>query len=128
MVTLTIINTLIIIYLLLKGNKSYYATLKKDYSDKVLLGYTFTLWRRTTYGANAIFVKEISFVNREWVKLAQEVKSMKNDKYNQVQRLHAKFSWLRTHQQVAEFVKNYREVNPDVVDKLVRDFKPKEKK
>jgi hypothetical protein len=125
MVTLTIINSLVLIYLLIKGNKSYYMTLKKDYSDKIFLGYTFTLWRRTSYGAKGIFVQQFSFVNREFVKLRQEVNRMKNDKYNQVQTLHAKFSWLRTHQQVAEFVKNYREVNPDVVDQLVTDFKPK---
>lgn len=126
MVLLTIINSLVLIYLLIKGNKSYYVTLKKDYSNKVFLGYTFTIWRRTTYGANSVFIQQISFVNRQWVKLAQEVQSMKNDKYNQIQRLHAKFSWLKTYEEVSEFVKNYREVNPKVVDQLVTDFKPKQ--
>jgi hypothetical protein len=125
MVTLTIINSLVLIYLLIKGNKSYYTTLKKDYSDKVFLGYTFTIWRRTTYGASGVFVQQISFRNRRKVQLAQDVDRIKKDKVNQRYTLGAIFSWLKTHEQVAEYVKNYREINPEFVDDLVVNFKLK---
>jgi hypothetical protein len=125
MVTLTIINSLVLIYLLIKGNKSYYSTLKKDYSNKVFLGYTFTIWRRTSYGASSVFIQEFSFRNRRKVKLAQDVNRIKNDKVNQRYTLGAIFSWLKTHEQVAEYVRDYREINPEFVDNLVANFKPK---
>lgn len=126
MVTLTIINSLVLIYLLVKGNKSYYTTLKKDYSDKVFLGYTFTIWRRTSYNsASSVFIQQISFKNRRKVKLAQEVDRIKKDKVNQRYTLGAIFSWLKTHEQVAEYVRDYREINPEFVDELVANFKPK---
>lgn len=102
-------------------------TLKKDFSDKkILLGWTFTIWKRTHYGATGIFIQQFSIKNRAKVRIAEEVERLIKDTTNQRYNLNAMFSWCKTWDAVNEFKKNYRVVNPTQVDALVAKFVPKE--
>lgn len=44
---------------------------------------------------------------------------------NRLQSLTAKFSWLKTREQVMQFEKDYLVVDREIVERLVRDFTPK---
>lgn len=124
---LTLLNSIGLIYIYSKSANGFYITFRKENTIFVntLLGYTLTLWRRKPYGASGIYSLYFPVKNRAKTELKEEVDRLKKDKYNQEYTLRAKYSWLRTHGQVTEFVRKYREVNPDVVDELVANFKPR---
>ncbi len=123
---LTIINSIILTYLLLKGNKSYYTTFKgeKTFHKKTLLGYSFIIWKRTSaYGSSSVFNLFIPIRNRRKTELFEEVQWLIADATNRRYTLNAKFSWLKTWEQVREFERDYSIVDRKQVEELVREFK-----
>jgi hypothetical protein len=126
MIYLTILNTLVIFYLLLVRNNKYYFELRKDttFSVNTLVGYQITLWKKKSFGANGVWGFYIPIRNKKKVELKEEVDKLINkySKQNQQQSLNAIFSWLKTWEEVKQFKKDYYIVNPKLVDDLVTDY------
>jgi len=128
MIALTILNSIIIIYLLIKGNNKLHITFKKEKTtwEKTLLGYSLTLWKKQEYGASSIYTIYIPVKNRRKVELSEEVSRLISDSTNRNYTLNAKFSWLKTWEQVRQFEKDYSVVDRKIVERLVANFVPKQ--
>ena len=128
MIVLTILNSIILIYLLIKGNNKLYITFKKEKTtwEKTLLGYSLTLWKKQGYGASGIYTIYVPVKNRRKVELSEEVSRLISDSTNRNYTLNAKFSWLKTWEQVRRFEKDYSVVDRKIVERLVANFVPKQ--
>ena len=123
---LTIINTIVLIYLLVKGSK-FSIDIRRDetFSKNTLVGYRIMLWKNTDYGSTGIYGIYIPIRNKRKIEIQEEVQRLINDTTNQRYNLNAKFSWLKTMDEVLEFERNYSVVNKEFVDELVEGFKRK---
>ncbi len=123
---LTILNTIALIYLLVKHIKLYVTFNKKEtYENKTLLGYEITLWRKTSeYSASSILTLRIPLKNAKKVELEEEVQRLISgtSSHNRLQTLSAKFSWLKTIEQVRQFEKDYSVVDRKIVENLVSNY------
>jgi hypothetical protein len=125
---LNIINTLAIIYLIFAKKSNYYLDIRKEttYYDNTLLGYRLSLWKKIGRGFNTsknlIYIK---IRNRKKTETREEVSRMiKNySQQNKLQSLSAKFSWLKTLDEVNQFQKDYSIVDKKIVSDLVANFK-----
>lgn len=129
MITLTILNTLLIIYLILQHKLKYYIGIskKETFWKNTLLGYQITLWKELSeYSANAVCSIYIPIKNRHKTKLREEIERLMDlENPTKINSLTAKFSWLKTWDDVRQFEKDYSIVDPDYVKKLVSNFTPK---
>ena len=128
MIVLTILNSIILIYLLIKGNNKLHITFKKEKTtwEKTLLGYSLTLWKKQGYGVSSIYTIYVPVKNRRKVELSEEVSRLISDSTNRNYTLNAKFSWLKTWEQVRQFEKDYSVVDRKIVERLVANFVPKQ--
>lgn len=130
MTALTILNSIVLIYLLLKVNTKLYIEFKKEktFRNNTLLGYSFTLWRKLNFGATGVYKIHIPVRNRRKTELREEVNRMiaKYDNQSKRQALSAMFSWLKTWEEVRQFEKDYSVVDRKIVESLVHGFVPKE--
>lgn len=128
MIYLTIVNTVLLVYLLVKSfHGSYYISTTKyeTFHLKILYGISFTLMRRTNYGANSIngfhFYIPLKNMHKSGVK-DDLFDLMRSNNSNRDYTLRAKFSWLKTEKEVLQFKSDYSIVNPSLVNSLVDDF------
>lgn len=65
--------------------------------------------------------------NQQKTELKEEISRMMspNGQQGNLQQLTAKFSWLRTWEEVRQFERDYSVVNKEIVDRLVSNFTPK---
>lgn len=126
----TVLNTLGIIYLILKNLKLYVNIKKHETAfNHTLLGYHITLWKRTGhFDSSSIYSLYIPLKNAKKVELQEEILRMINySDQNRLQTLSAKFSWLKTLKAVEQFEKDYLVVDRKIVERLVSEFKQKQK-
>lgn len=89
-----------------------------------------TFWNKTVTGYS-IFIGKFRFRipvrNRHKVELREEIERMIAcySEQNKLQTLSAKFSWLKTWDQVRQFEKDYSVVDRKIVERLVANFSPK---
>lgn len=129
---LTILNTLLIIYLILSKNTKIYFSFGKNKTifENTLIGYEIILWKRlSNYSSTGILVLRIPIKNKRKTELKEEIERLlKGNKQNIIQTLHAKFSWLKTWEEVDQFKKDYLIVDKELVEKLILNFKEKNEK
>ena len=119
MVTLTILNTLAILFILFNQN-----IIKIDiHRDE-------TFWNKTLIGYDVWFMGKyfrIPVRNKRKTELSEEVLQLikTNNPRHITQTLTAIFSWLKTWEEVRQFEKDYSIVDKDTVDRLVNSFVPK---
>lgn len=120
---LTILNTLAILVIFFKlkiieihtyGNKTFW--------NKTLTGYDVWL---IFFGKKFYF--KIPIKNHRKAELSEEVQRMiaTYSQQDKLQTLSAKFSWLKTWEDVRQFEKDYSVVDRKIVERLVSEFKPK---
>jgi hypothetical protein len=132
MIFLTILNTIAIAFLFYKKG-SYYIEFYKDKTDgKILVAYEITLWKRISeYSANSVYTLIIPIRNKDKIVKQEEIKKLKtlltDDKQKVIRLLSARFSWLKTWEEVRQFEKDYSVVDIKVVANLVANFVPKDK-
>lgn len=114
----TILNSICILIIFVKL-KVIDVTAKTDktFFNKTLMGYDIWINR---------FHIRIPIKNKRKTELREEVLRMISlSEQNRLQSLTAKFSWLKTREQVMQFEKDYLVVDREIVERLVRDFTPK---
>ena len=120
MIILTILNTIAILVIFFKL-EIIKVTIRKDETtwNKTLLGYD--VWVQKFYF-------RIPIRNKRKTELCEEVNRMiaKYDNQSKLQTLSAKFSWLKTWEQVRQFEKDYSVVDRKIVERLVTNFVPKQ--
>lgn len=132
MIYLTIINTIAICFILFKlyANISFSIDKITSFQNDTLLGYRFHINknRNFEYYTHSIFSFYIPIRNKKKTELAEEVQRMISQYSEQGKRqtLTAKFSWLKTWEQVRQFEKDYSVVDRKIVENLVTNFKPKQ--
>lgn len=130
LIILTIINTIAILYLLYKKTR-YYVEIEKRTSSykKTFLGYALCIWKAhypEASSARCVFRFKILFKNAKKVELKEEIEGMMQESnQNKLQRLTAKFSWLKTWEEVWQFEEDYGVVDRKIVEKLITNFTPK---
>ena len=125
---ITAINTLCVIYLILSKNSKLYFELRKEESflENTLLGYRLTLYKKLSeYSANGIYSIYFKIKDKNKVETREEVLRMiaKYSDQQKRQTLSAKFSWLKTNEEVKQFEKDYSVVDRKLVADLVSGFK-----
>lgn len=130
MITLTILNTLLIIYLILQHKLKYYIGIskKETFWKNTLLGYQITLWKKTSEwrATNPVYSIYIPIRNKHKIELREDIERLMDlENPTKIHYLSSMFSWLKTWDDVKQFEKDYSIVDPDYVKKLVSDFKPK---
>lgn len=120
MILLTILNTIAILVIFFKL-KIITVTIRKDetFWNKILIGYD--VWIQKVYF-------RIPIRNKRKTELAEEVNRMiaLDSQQNKRQTLSAKFSWLKTWDEVRQFEKDYSVVDRKIVERLVTNFVPKQ--
>jgi hypothetical protein len=120
MILLTILNTIAILVIFFKLG-IIKATIRRDetFWNKTLMGYD--VWVQKVYF-------RIPIRNKRKTELSEEVHIMiaKYDNQSKFQTLSAKFSWLKTWEQVRQFEKDYSVVDRKIVERLVAGFVPKQ--
>jgi len=123
MLTLTILNTLLILIILFTQNRFYLRFYKKR------LIFTNTLIGFEIYLSNkfkTLFYLYIPIRNGEKLELKEEIdRMMKYSDQVKLQKLTAIFSWIKTLDDVKKFEKKYSIVDKDIVNNLVSNFKDK---
>jgi hypothetical protein len=120
MIFLTILNTIAILVIFFKL-EIIKVTIRKDE----------TTWNKTLLGYD-VWVQKIHFRipirNKRKTVLSEEVNKMiaKYDNQSKLQTLSAKFSWLKTWEEVRQFEKDYSVVDRKIVANLVTNFVPKQ--
>lgn len=113
---LTLLNT-VLIFLILFKTKLIKVTVHryKTFWNKTLLGYNIRV-------QNVTF--RIPIRNKEKTELREEVERMiaEYDYQSKLQALSAKFSWLKTYDEVKKFERDYTVVDEKIVRNLVRNF------
>jgi hypothetical protein len=129
MIYLTILNTLAIIYLITAKKSKYYLRFKKETTtyENTLLGFRLSLWQKVDeYSAS--YKKSIYFKirDRKKTEMQEEARRMiaQYSQQKKLQSLSAKFSWLKTWDEVKEFQKYYTCVDQKIVENLVSKFVP----
>jgi|GEM_PF-5256372 len=125
---ITAINTLCVIYLILSKNSKLYFEFRKEKSflENTLLGYRLTLWKRLSeYTASGLYSIYFKIRDKNKVDTREEVCRMIASYSPQQKRqtLLAKFSWLKTIEEVKQFEKDYSAVDSKLVSELVSGFK-----
>jgi hypothetical protein len=125
---ITIINSIAII-LVLFHSKGYYVNIRKDvtFFNRTLMAYKITLWRRlSAFSSTGVYTITIPVANRKKIELQEEVqRMMQYSEVNKRQSLRAKFSHLKTWDEVRKFEKDYSVVGRKIVENLVSNFQPK---
>lgn len=120
MILLTILNTVAILIIFFKL-EIIKVTIYRDetFWNKTLMGYD--VWIQKFYF-------RIPIRNKRKTKLKEEVQRMITEYDNQgrLQSLSAKFSWLKTWEQVRQFEKDYSIVDKEIVERLIANFVPKQ--
>lgn len=128
MIYLTIFNTIAIAFLFYKKGK-YYINLRKDttFINNTVVGYHITLWKKTSeYSASSVYTLVIPIKNKKKVEKQEDIERMTKYSYQKKQQtLSAKFSWLKTWDEVEEFKKDYTIVDKNIVESLVANFSVK---
>jgi len=128
MIFLTIFNTVAIIYIFYKTSK-YRIEFRKHKTSigKTLVGYGIVLWKKFPQYEESSYSFVIPIRNKKKVEKKEEIQRMitKYDDQQRIQTLNAKFSWLKTWEEVNQFKKDYVVVDALMVEKLVRNFTPK---
>ncbi len=127
-IILTAINTLCIIYLILSKNSKITIEFRKEksFSNRTLLGYEVMLWRKNSdYSSSGSRLIYIKIRDKKKVETQEEVLRMigKYSDQQKRQTLSAKFSWLKTIEEVKQFEKDYSVVDRKLVADLVSGFK-----
>lgn len=130
MIYLTILNTLVIVYLIIPKKSKYYLEFKKETTtwEKTLLGYRLRLCEITSeYSSSSKHSIYLKIRDRKKTEMEEDARRMiaKYSEQNKLQSLTAKFSWLKTWDEVKEFQKYYTCVDQKLVEKLVANFVPK---
>jgi hypothetical protein len=130
MIYLTILNTLAIVYLITAKKSKYYFRFKIETTDynNTLLGYRLSLWEKTSeHSASSKHSIYLKVRNKKRTEMQEDAQRMiaKYSQQNKLQSLSAKFSWLKTWDEVKEFQKYYTCVDQNIVDNLVAKFVPK---
>ena len=130
MIYLTILNTLAIAYLIALKKSKYYLQFKIETTDynNTLLGYRLSLWEKTSeYSSSSKHSIYLKIRDRKKTEMEEDARSMmaKFSQQNKLQSLTAKFSWLKTWDEVREFQKYYTCVDQKIVENLVAKFVPK---
>lgn len=125
---ITAINTLCVVYLILSKNSKLYFELRKEESflENTLLGYRLTLYKKLSeYSASGIYSIYFKIRDKKKVETHEEVLRMiaKYSDQQKRQTLTAKFSWLKTIEEVKQFEKDYSAVDRKLVADLVSGFK-----
>lgn len=125
---ITAINTLCVIYLILSKKSNLYFELRKEESflENTLLGYRLTLYKKLSeYSASGIYSIYFKIRDKKKVETQEEVIRMiaKYSDQQKRQTLSAKFSWLKTTEEVKQFEKDYSVVDRKLVADLVSGFK-----
>lgn len=128
MIYLTILNTIAIAYLFYKNGK-FYIDFKKDttFIKNTLVAYHITLRKKTSdFSANGVYTLVIPIKNKKKVEKQEEINRMIDtySQQNNLQFLSAKFSWLKTWEEVKQFEKDYSVVDRKIVERLVAGFVP----
>jgi len=130
MITLTIINSIAILYLILTKHSRLSVTISKDetFSNRTLVGYHITLWKSTSeYSSSGIINIYIPIKNKKKVELKEDIERLLDKKNPNVKyTLRARFSWLKTWKDVKQFEKDFSVVDKEFVEELVANFKPKD--
>ena len=120
MIFLTILNTIAILVIFFKL-EIIKVTIRRDetFWNKTLMGYG--VWVQKVYF-------RIPIRNKIKTELSEEVQRMiaKYDNQMKLQTLSAKFSWLKTWEEVRQFEKDYSVVDRKIVERLVAGFVPKQ--
>ncbi len=116
---LTLLNTIAILVILYKTEIIRVEIDKqKTWRNATLVGYD--IW------VNGFLIK-IPLKNKKRIELAEEVEYLIGaDHQERLQILAAKFSWLRTREEVRQFEKDYEGVDRKIVANLVAGFKPRQ--
>jgi len=124
MIYLTILNTLLITYIFLDKSKYYFRWHNKRSSGGKYLGFSFSLWRRSTKHSSSLYktIFKLNIRDYKHVEMQEDAERLKSDKVNQSYSLRAIFSWYKTQEEVDQFKKYYSEVNPELVNQLVDSF------
>jgi len=113
MILLTILNSLAIIWIIF--HKDFCVRKNESFGVHTFLG----LW---FYYKHRGFLY-ILFRNKRKVEVREDIESMlRGSDQSRRQTLNAKFSWLKTIEDVNQFVKEYGKVDKEFVDKLVTQF------
>lgn len=92
------------------------------------MGYRITLMKRTSeFSSSGKFSIYVPIRNEKKTELNEEINEMiaKYNDQQKMQTLSAKFSWLRTKEEVNKFEKDYSPISKEIVENLVRKFKEK---
>ncbi len=117
MILLTIINSFAIIWIIF--HKDFCVRKNQSFGVHTFLG----LW---FYYKHKGFLY-IPFRNKHKVEMRENIEKMlKYDEQTRRQQLGAMFSWLKTNDEVNQFVLEYRKVDKEYVDKLVTNFHAKQ--
>lgn len=130
MIYLTILNTLAIVYLITAKKSKYYLKFKKETTtyENILLGFRLSLWQKVNeYSASSKKSIYLKIRDRKKTEMQEEARRMiaRYSQQNKLQSLSAKFSWLKTWDEVKEFQKYYTCVDQKIVENLVAKFVPK---
>ena len=99
---------------------------EKSFSNSTLLGYEVMLWRKNSdYSSSGSRLIYIKIRDKKKVETQEEVLRMigKYSDQQKIQTLSAKFSWLKTIEEVKQFEKDYSVVDRKLVADLVSGFK-----
>ena len=119
---LSILNTLILVYLLIRGKYKITITGNKTWYYGIITGFDITLWRVGEYSSTGIVTILIPIRNKRKADIQDEISFINKNPQNKLQILSAKFSWLKTEKQVKQFQKDYSIVDEHIVKKLVDGF------
>lgn len=119
----TLINILLIGWWVYRNNRLFLST-NRSSRNNVLLGFT-VMWNsypvRKGVCASGLFY--IPLRNADKVETRENVLHLiSTNPQNRRQTLHAKFSWLKTIEEVQQFKKDYSIVDENLVNKLVNEF------
>jgi len=130
MIYLTILNTLAIVYLITEKKSKYYLKFNKETTtyENTLLGFRLSLWQKVDeYSASSKHSIYLKIRDTKKTEMQEEARRMiaRYSQQNKLQSLSAKFSWLKTWDEVKEFQKYYTCVDQKIVENLVAKFVPK---
>lgn len=121
---LTILNTLTLLAMLLKDKISF--DIERSFHKKTPL--RFVIYIRITEGmSKSYWFTRIPLRNVAKTELRENIELLKASN-NKAQSLTAMFSWLKTQKEVDAFIKNYVDIDPITVGRLVEKWSTKTKK
>ena len=114
---------LILIYIVRRENRLHISLSKNSYFNK-LIGIN-VMWNRKPLrkGLNASSLFYIPIRNYEKMEVAEDIHKYKDKNHQaKLQFLTATFSWLKTKEEVDKFEKDYKVIDENIVNNLVRNF------